>query len=236
MDSAPPTQTGAMANVAKRITEMAALWAVLYGARRYYRNWGATKAECEMRLPGDTSVGDPAIQTTEAVHIDAPPSAVWPWLLQMGQDRGGFYGFEGLKNLAGLRHRDADRVHSEWQQLAVGDVVRLAPEGWMGLPEGVTLSVAEIVPEKYVVLHTTREDLPWSAVWSFHLQPHWQDRVRLLTRTRIALRHPGEVFALELARPVIALGTRGLLLGIKHRVERLPVANATQTYPAAEIS
>ncbi len=185
-----------------------------------------------MLLPGDTLVDDPATQTTEALCIDAPSSAVWPWLLQMGQDRGGFYGCEGLKNLAGLRHNDADRVHPEWQHLAVGDVVRVAPEGWMGLPDGVTLSVAEIVPEKYIVLNATRPDLRWNAVWSFHLQPHWEDRVRILTRARIALRHPGEVFALELARPLIALGTRGLLLGIKHRVEQLA---PTQPQPAVEI-
>jgi hypothetical protein len=221
-----------MANVTRRITEMAAVLAMLYGARRYYRNWGATKAECRMLLPGDTLVADPAIQTTEAVYIDAPVSAVWPWLLQMGQDRGGFYGGEGLKNLAGLGHHDADRVHPEWQHLAVGDVVRLAPEGWLGLPDGVTLSVAEIVPEKYVVLNATRPDLRWNAVWSFHVQPHWEDRVRLLTRVRIALRHPGEVFAMELVRPMIALGTRGLLLGVKHRVER--ALTATPTWSAAE--
>jgi hypothetical protein len=200
---------------------VAALLAVLYGARRYYRNWGATKAECEIRLPGDLLVDDPAIQTTEAVYIDAPVSAVWPWLLQMGEDRGGFYGFEGLKSLTGLYHHDADRVHPEWQQLAIGDVVRLAPEGWMGLPDGLTLTVTDIVPEKYIVLSGTRSDVGWTAVLSFHLQPHWEDRVRLLTRARIALRHPGEVFATELVRPLIALGTRGMLLGIKHRAERL---------------
>ncbi|ORA79994.1 SRPBCC family protein [Mycobacterium malmoense] len=210
-----------MAKATRRITKAAALLAMLYGARRYYRNWGATKAECRMPLPGDTLVGDPAIQTTEAVYIDAPVSAVWPWLLRMGQDRGG------------LRHRDADRVHPGWQRLAVGDVVRLAPEGWLGLSDGVTLSVAEIVPEKYLVLNATRADLRWNAVWSFHVQPHWEDRVRLLTRTRISLRHPGEVFAMELVRPLIALGTRGLLLGIKHRVERQAPANPR---PAVEIS
>ncbi len=223
-----------MANVTKRITQTAALLAVLYGARRYYRNWGATKAECQMLLPGDTLVADPAIQTTEAVYIDAPVSAVWPWLLQMGQDRGGFYGFEGLTNLAGLRHRDTDRIHPEWQQLAVGDVVRLAPEGWMGLPDGVTLTVADIVPEKYLVLGAAQPGQRCNAVWSFHVQPHWEDRVRLLTRTRVALRHPGEVFAMELVRPVLALGTRGLLLGIKHRVERLPVTSPAQS--AVEIN
>ncbi|MGA9677968.1 MAG: SRPBCC family protein [Mycobacterium sp.] len=224
-----------MANMTRRITETAALFAMLYAARRYYRNWGTTKAECRMRLPGDALVGDPAIQTTEAVYIDAPSSAVWPWLLQIGQDRGGFYSCEGLKNLAGLRHRDDDRVHPEWQQLAVGDVVRLAPKDWMGLPDGLTLSVAEIVPEKYIVLNATRPDLRWNAVWSFHLQPHWEDRVRLLTRARIALRHPGEVFAMEPVRPVIALSTRGFLLGIKHRVERLPKTKPTHPRPAVEL-
>jgi hypothetical protein len=211
-----------MATAAKRITEMGALLTVLYGARRYYRNWGATKGECEMPLPGDDLVGDPAVQTTEAAYIDASPSAVWPWLVQMGQDRAGFYGLEGLKDLAGLHHSDADRVHPEWQQLCVGDTVRLAPEGWAGLPAGIALSVTEIVSEKCIVLHASGEGLRWNAMWSFHLQPHWEDRVRLLTRTRIALRHPGEVFVLELARPVIALGARGFLRGIKHRVERLP--------------
>ena len=83
------------------------------------------------------------------------------------------------------------------------------------------------MPEKYIVLTTAagaRSRL--NVVWSFHLQPHWEDRVRLLTRARIALRHPGEVFAMELARPIVAFGTRGLLLGIKHRVERLPPAQA----------
>ena len=212
-------------NAKRRIAQTAALLAVLYGTRRYYRNWGTTKAECQMPLPGDNLVADPAIQTTEAVYIDAPLSAVWPWLLQMGQDRGGFYGCEGLKNVAGLGHHDADRIHPEWQQLEVGDLVRLAPKGWMGLPEGGTLSVAEVMPEKYVVLNTTRPDQRGNAVWSFHLQPHWEDRVRLLTRARIALRHPGEVFLMEMIRPVIALGTRGMLLGIKHRVERLGMPN-----------
>ena len=224
-----------MVSVKIRIAETAALLVMLYGARRYYRNWGATKAECQMLLPGDNLVADPAIQTTEAVYIDAPLSAVWPWLLQMGQDRGGFYGWEGLKNLAGLRHHDADRIHPEWQQLEVGDLVRLAPEGWMGLPEGVTLNVAEIVPEKYIVLNATRPDRRWNAVWSFHLQPHWEDRVRLLTRARIALRHPGEVFAMELVRPMIALGTRGSLLGIKHRVERLHMTTPTQPHSSVEM-
>jgi hypothetical protein len=57
-------------------------------------------------------------------------------------------------------------------------------------------------------------------VWSFHLEPHWATHTRLLARARVGLRHPGEVVAVELARPAIALTTRAVLLGIKRRVER----------------
>lgn len=87
--SMPCSQTGDMGTTTKRIAEATASLALLYAARRYYRNWGATKQEAQMLLPGDSLVGDPATQTTEALCIDAPVSAVWPWLLQMGQDRGG---------------------------------------------------------------------------------------------------------------------------------------------------
>lgn len=192
-----------MAHVTKRIIQTAALFATLYAARQYFRNWGATKAESQMRLPGDALVGDPVVQTTEAVYIDAPPTAVWSYLLQMGQDQAG-------------------------QQLAEGDVVRITSPGWKKLAGKLTLTVAAIVPEKYVVLTATRPNLRWNAVWSFHLQPHWEDRVRLLTRVRIALRYPGEVFALELARPVIALGARGVLLRVKRGAERLPLTAPTR--------
>lgn len=225
-DRTAPAKTDAMHNRTKRITETTALLAVLYCARRYYRNWGATKAECQMRLPGDTLAGDPVIQTTEAVYVDASASVVWSWLLQMGQDRAGFHGSDGAKDLTGLSNDNGGGIHPESPQLAVGDSIRL--------PGGMTVRVAEIVPEKYVVLNSTQPDLRWNAVLSFHLQPHWEDRVRLLTRTRIALRRPGVVFAMELARPLIALGTRGLLLAIKHRAERLTLTTPIRPRPSVE--
>ncbi|WP_055402061.1 MULTISPECIES: hypothetical protein [unclassified Mycobacterium] len=213
-----------MANTTKRIARTTALLAVLYGARRYYRNWGATKAESQLRFPGDTLVGDPAVQTTEAVDIDATTPVVWSWLLRLGLDRGERHGNDGMKSPV---------EHSDSETLRVGDAVRLAPEGWLGLPEGLTLRVAEIVPQKYVVLHAMRSDPHWNVVLSLHVQPHWEDRVRLLARARIALRYPGEVFVLELARPLIALGTRALLLAIKRRAERLtllePVRSSVET-------
>lgn len=192
----------------------------LYAARRFYRNWGTTKEECETRLAGDELVGSPAVQTTEGVWIDASASEVWPWLVQMGQDRGGLYSYEALENAVGLHYRNADRIHPEWQQLGVGDVIRLVPQGWLGLRDGVALPVAEIVEGQSIVLRQEPGRLPWDGVWSFHVMPHWEDRCRLLVRSRSRMRLPGEVIGAELAGPVVSLMTRGMLLGIKRRAEQ----------------
>jgi len=204
-----------MATYVFRLTGAAA---VLYSARRYYRNWGTTKEECSMSLPGDELVRRPCVQSTEGIWIDAPPAAVWPWIAQIGRDRAGLYGFEKLEKLIGLDYDVADRIHAEWQLLTPGDTVRLAPMGWMGLRHEITLEIVQVVDESTLVLRGIRPTFPWETVWSVHLLPRWQDRCRLLVRTRTRLRHPGEVLAVELAGPVIALVTRGLLLGIKRRV------------------
>ncbi|BBX45912.1 hypothetical protein GCM10009641_63580 [Mycobacterium cookii] len=213
------SQTGVMKYASRRLTEIAGLVAVLYAARRYYRNWGTSKGECQARLSGDELIGDPVIQVTEAVWIDSPPSVTWPWLLQMGQDRDGLHSRRALENVVGLRMHDPDGPNPEWKQLAVGDTLQLKPKGWMGLPGGLSLRIDEITPGQSIVLRATSPDLP-SVVWSFHLQPHWATHTRLLARVRIGLRHPGEVVAVELVRPVIALVLRKVLLNIKRRVER----------------
>ncbi len=193
--------------------------ALLYAARRYFRNWGTTKEECRMSLLGDELVRGPVVATTEAAWINASATAVWPWLLQMGQDRGGLYSYETLENLIGLDYHNADRIHPEWQRLAPGDEIRLVPKGWMGLRDGVAMRVVEVVEQQSIVLRATPPDQLWDAVWSFHVIPHWEDRCRLLIRTRIRLRHPGEVLSTEFAGPARALLTRGILLGIKRRAE-----------------
>ena len=123
-----------------KIARVAAAVALLYAARRYFRNWGTTKEECRMSLLGDELVRGPVVETTEAVWIDAPASSVWPWLVQIGQDRGGLYSFETLENFVGLDYHNADRIHPEWQHLAPGDEMRLAPKGWMGLRDGIVMT------------------------------------------------------------------------------------------------
>lgn len=204
----------------KRLAQATAGVALLYAARRYYRNWGTTKDECRIDLPGDGLVGQPAVQTTEGAWVDASAGAVWPWLVQMGQDRGGLYSYQALERLAGLHYRNADRIHPEWQHLAPGDAIRLVPKGWMGLREGIALRVVDVIDQRSIVLRATPAEHHWDAVWSFHLIPHWEDRCRLLIRTRTRLHHPGDVLATELAEPAKAFITRGMLLGVKHRAER----------------
>lgn len=215
------------------VMRVAAVAALLYAARRYYRNWGTTKEECRSKLPGDELLGRPAVQSTEGVWIEAPTETVWPWLLQLGQDRGGLYSFESLENLIGLHYRNADRIHPEWQRLMPGDVVRLAPKGWLGRRDGVAMHVVKVIDNEAIVLRGTAPDFPWDAVWSFHLTPRWNDRCRLLIRTRARLRYPGEVLGTELAGPITALVTRGLLLGIKRRAQAHQITGASSpTSPA----
>ena len=82
--------------------------------------WGATADEATAELPGDDLVEVGAPRTTRAVGIDAPPEAVWPWLVQIGEDRGGFYSYDWLERLAGTRIHNADAIHPEWQDVHVG--------------------------------------------------------------------------------------------------------------------
>jgi hypothetical protein len=78
------------------------------------------------RLPPDGT------QILHAVTVEAPVEEVWPWLAQLGQDRGGFYSYEWLENLAGCKMNNADRVHPEWQHRELGEAVHLHPAGGTG--------------------------------------------------------------------------------------------------------
>lgn len=79
-------------------------------------------------MPCDELVEHPKLNATHAITIDAPASAVWPWLVQMGQTRGGFYSYAWLENLVGCHMHNADQIHPEWQDLKVGDQVWLHPK------------------------------------------------------------------------------------------------------------
>ena len=189
---------------------------------RTFRNWGATEAEMSVELPGDDLVSDPATSTTRAIAIDAPAVSVWPWLLQMGQDKGGMYSYDWLENLVGLHIHSADAIRPEWQQLAVGDRIRLVPNGWLGLTQGLALPVALVDPPRSLVLRESPSDTPWDAVWSFHVLSDGPDRCRLLSRSRSATQHGFARLVAGVMDLVALVMTRKMLLGVKARAESRP--------------
>ncbi len=180
-------------------------------AREPVLTWGATAEEAARTLHGDELLRDADVVSTRAVTIDAPPSAVWPWLVQMGSGRGGAYTYDWIENLFGLGMKSADRIHPEWQSLAVGDVI----PGRSSLPG---MRVETLEPEQALV--TRSEDGTW--VWAFVLDD-LGGRTRLLSRNRIAMpdRSLGDRIGMAVMEPGSLVMERKMLLGIKARAERL---------------
>ncbi len=146
------------------------------------KTWGATPSEQNMELPGDSHVSVAPLVATHGITIESLPEDVWPWLLQIGQDRGGFYSYEILENAIGCEIEGIDEIRPEWQSRNVGDAVRLAPE--------VELIVGEVIPGRALVLVEDRtkegpgKGFPDSFSWAFVLVPVEDGRTRLLTRER----------------------------------------------------
>jgi len=148
--------------------------------RRVWRTtWGATPREVALALPGDELVRNPTWGYTHAIGVDASPAVVWPWLVQVGQGRGGFYSFEILENLAGCHIHNTAVILPEFQRLDVGDQIRLAPKG------PPPLSVAIVDSERCLVLvgAAPGDDDPTS-LWAFHLVETESGATRLIERGR----------------------------------------------------
>jgi hypothetical protein len=182
--------------------------------RRYARervlSWGATAEEAARRMPGDDLLDPADIVATRAISIDAPPSAIWPWLVQMGPGRGGAYTYDWIENLFGLDMHSADRIHEEWQDLAVGDVTR-SGDGKLGM------RVEILEPER--VLSSRSEAGDW--VWTFALEPQ-HGATRLISRNRIAMSGAaaGQRLGMLVMEPGSLVMERKMLLEIKRRAER----------------
>ncbi len=148
--------------------------------------------------------------------IHAGADAVWPWLAQLGQGRGGFYTYDRLENLVGVHIDSADRIVHEWQQIAVGDKVNLAPE--------VALAVAAVDPGHALVLHggvpMGSATAPYDFTWAFVLRAGEPGSTRLVIRERYAYLRRWAPLIVEPAALVSAVMTRRMLRGIKERAER----------------
>lgn len=170
----------------------------------------ATVAEQRGSYPGDELCAKPRIVTTRGIEVQAAAEQIWPWLVQLGQHRGGFYSYTWIENLMGCRMRNASRVHPEWQSLDVGDSIPMHPR----LPP---LRVAALEPDRHLVLASTT-GLQWT--WCFLLRPV-STGTRLLVRTRVSWTpHWGSPLFRLVMGPGHWLMERKMLHGIRTRAER----------------
>jgi hypothetical protein len=188
----------------------------------WHQRWGATADELSAPLPGDDLVAEPAEQVTRAITIDAEPADVWPWLDQIGADRGGFYSYDCLENLFGLDVHSADEVVEEWQDLEVGDVVwatRKRSGGWYvvrRVPGSVlALQMADLEAGRPV----RRDTGGWEFLWTFALRADDPGRTRLIVRERVAFGSRLTRWLMAPTSVVSFVMTRRMMLGIKERAE-----------------
>lgn len=186
-------------------------------------SWGATKEECQKVLPGDNLIPQANIQTTKAVTIKATPETIYPWLLQIGVDRGGMYSYDWLENLFGLKVHSVDHIVPEYQNAQVGDFWRFTPQDYV-LNPGPGLYVRELQPNQTVLLSFGMENKPEDAIidtWQFILEPQTDGSTRLLLRSRMNMKPE---LPIKLTYFIQFIMERKMLLEIRKRAEKLVVA------------
>jgi hypothetical protein len=190
--------------------------AYILAVRPWQLRWGTTDQESDGPLPGDDLIASPDLTATRAITVQALTDHVWPWIAQLGQGRGGFYSYDALENLVGCDIHSADRVVPGWQDLKVGDQVKLHPE--------VGLGVAVVEQGRALVL---RGGVPMGAVpppydftWAFVVREQPDGTTRLLVRERYAYTKRWAGFLVEPVAVVAFVMTQRMLRGIRDRAER----------------
>ncbi len=212
-------RTAQLLRAAVEVVPAAPLFATAPLYRSWHLHWGATKDEVGASMPGDEIVPKPTFDATRAITIDAPPEAVWPWLVQIGRGRAGFYSYDLLDNAA---RPSADRILPEHQQLQVGDWIPMARR----ISETTAFRVAGLEPGHWLLWEKPH------STWAWTLTPvDGGRRTRLVTRLRD--RYPWR------RSPALALLSlillehgdfpmmRKMLLGLKARAEQ-PVPAAAE--------
>jgi hypothetical protein len=180
---------------------------------RRFAECAPTPADLARSMPGDAILANPTHSAMDAVTINASPDDIWPWLVQIGYQRGGLYSYDWLDRLFGFLDRpSANRVLPEFQSLVVGDTIRLGPRQ--------ELTVAALEPARALALSYTRRDFEW--VWQFGVYPLDKDRTRLVSRG--AERYKKNIVTwlfMCIMKPAAFIMTRRMLLGLKARAEGL---------------
>lgn len=191
---------------------------VVIGLRPWYSSWGTTRSERQMVMIGDPPIGESHYRIDHAITINAPVDSVWPWLVQIGQDRGGFYSYDWLERAFGVNIRNADAIDPRWQTRDTGQLVRAVQPSYLGgiLGRDLGWKVRQMELGRALVLEN------WGA---FVLEPVGPKSTRFHVRTRgdgvptaagIAL----TPVSLLLFEPAHFVMERGMLLGIKKRAEK----------------
>ncbi|GAA4623294.1 SRPBCC family protein [Cellulomonas oligotrophica] len=184
------------------------------------RTWalhlGATEAELDAVLPGDDRTPSADLVATRAITVRAPADVVWPWVAQIGADRGGFYSYDALENLVGCGVRSADRVEPAWQTVRVGDAVALHPD--------LVLRVAVVEPGRALVLEGNaapgEQQPPYGFTWAFVLRAAPGGGTRLVVRERYVRAGTAAKVVTELASAASTVMSEKMLRGIRDRAER----------------
>jgi hypothetical protein len=170
----------------------------------WQHRWGATDQEVQRAMPGDDMLPD-AASTTRAITIAVPPEQVWPWLVQLGYGRGGWYSYDWIDNDG---RPSADRIIPELQQLRVGDQILMLP--------GMGPRVREVEPNRYFVAGD-RE----GGTWCLALYPA-EGGCRLVSRWRVDWPlTPATAFWILVSDPGAFIMERKMLKGIKSRPEAM---------------
>jgi len=190
---------------------------IVVAIRPIYVRWGTTASERAATLFGDEIKPGARYRVDHAITIRAPADSVWPWLAQLGQDKGGFYSYSWLERMFGDHIQNADRIHPEWQHIERGDLVRAVQPEYLGGKFGdVGWRVLDVLPGRALILDK------WGA---FVVQPVDSQTSRFIVRTREPgtpslagiVFGPFNVFVFE---PAHFIMQRGMLRGVRDRAER----------------
>jgi len=171
--------------------------------RPWHLQWGATDEEAARYMPGDDLVLSPTFNSTRGITIESTPSEIWPWLVQMGYGRAGFYGYDLIENLGSKRGlTSAESIIPELQQLKVGDD--------MPISVVAVYKINKMEPNRFLVWS---DDKGGAFTWG--LYPLDEGHTRLILRFRFRHHWYDWIFT-EWADPV---AVRKILLGVKDRAE-----------------
>jgi hypothetical protein len=199
----------------------------LWELRRWALKWGATPVELRRAWPGDELSPGAAEISTRALTINAPIEAVWAWLIQIGQDRAGFYSYTWLENLFRCAMPRVERIVPEWQERSVGETVWLARrDRYRGearqkvvqIIRGHVLTLASPADWGRILRRETSHD----GTWAFILVPIDLHTTRLVVRARgpEAPTFLGRLFWMAVFEPAHFIMERKMMLQLKTLVER----------------